>query len=71
MCNLSQSILEEGKTEGMFETLFALVQKRLLTLKDAASQAGLTEATFRQKMTDMSNHDHDKISDQADVFQNP
>ena len=71
MCNLSQSILEEGKTEGMFETLFALVQKRLLTLKDAASQAGLTEAAFRQKMTDMSNHDHDKISDRADVFQNP
>lgn len=41
----------EGRSEGIFDTLLSLVQKGLLSIKDAAAQAGITETAFRQKMT--------------------
>ena len=41
----------EGREEGTVSTLIALVQKGLLSFKDAAAQAGISEADFRQKMT--------------------
>lgn len=40
----------EGREEGIIETLIALVQKGLLSIKDAAVQAGITETAFQQKM---------------------
>lgn len=40
----------EGHTEGIFETLISLVQKGLLSIKDAADQAGITESDFQQRM---------------------
>ena len=40
----------EGRAEGIIETLVSLVRKGLLSMKDAADQAGMTETTFRQKM---------------------
>lgn len=36
----------EGKAEGMLETLSALVQKKLLTLTEAAKQADMTVEDF-------------------------
>ena len=41
---------EEGRTEGIIDTLISLVQKGLLSIKDATDQLGITEAAFRQKM---------------------
>ena len=41
---------EEGRAEGIIDTLISLVQKGLLSIKDAADQLGITEAVFQQKM---------------------
>ena len=41
---------KEGRAEGIIETLISLVKKGLLSVKDAADQAGITEAAFEQKM---------------------
>ena len=41
---------KEGRAEGIIETLISLVKKDLLSVKDAADQAGITEAAFEQKM---------------------
>ena len=43
----------EGIAEGTLKTLVALVQKGLLTMKDAAEQAGMTESDFQKKMQEM------------------
>ena len=40
----------EGRAEGIIDTLISLVQKGLLSIKDAAAQLGITEAAFQQKM---------------------
>ena len=40
----------EGRAEGVIDTLISLVQKGLLSIKDAAAQLGITEAAFQQKM---------------------
>ena len=42
--------MREGIKEGRLEMLFDLVRDNLLTIKDAASQAKLTEEMFREKM---------------------
>lgn len=42
--------LQEGLQKGRMEMLFDLVRDNLLTIKDAASQAKLTEETFKEKM---------------------
>ena len=39
----------EGRAEGEFATLISLVRKNLLSVKDAAEQAGMTEIDFCQK----------------------
>ena len=39
----------EGKAEGEFSMLVNLVRKNLLSVKDAAEQAGMTETAFCQK----------------------
>lgn len=44
--------MQEGLQKGRMEMLFDLVRDNLLTIKDAASQAKLTEETFREKMLD-------------------
>ena len=41
----------EGRAEGVLETLVDLVQKGLLTVKDAAEQAGMTQEEFQQKIS--------------------
>jgi len=41
----------EGRAEGVLETLVELVQKGLLTVKDAAEQAGMTQEEFQQKIS--------------------
>ena len=40
----------EGHAEGIIDTLISLVQKGLLSIKDAAAQLGIIEAAFQQKM---------------------
>ena len=45
---------KEGREEGMTNTLIALVNKGLLTPKDAAEQAGIAEADFMKKMSENS-----------------
>ena len=44
--------MQEGLQKGRLEMLFDLVRDNLLSIKDAASQAKLTEETFREKMMD-------------------
>ena len=43
MCNMGEAIRRkaeaEGRAEGKFETLAELVQRKLLSIKDAAEQA--------------------------------
>ena len=41
---------KEGIKEGTFETLIDLVKKNLITVQDAARQAGVTESVFLKKM---------------------
>ena len=45
-----QEGLQKGLQKGRLEMLFDLVRDNLLSIKDAASQAKLTEETFREKM---------------------
>ena len=46
----AKRIKNEGREEGIIDTLVSLVQKGLLSIKDAALQAGITETAFKQKM---------------------
>ena len=41
----------EGRAEGIIDTLISLVKKNLLSTKDAADQAGVSEAAFTQRMS--------------------
>ncbi len=48
--NENQAIGEaKGRAEGKFELLGSLVRKNLLSVKDAAEQAGMTEIEFCRK----------------------
>jgi len=57
LCNYSDAMLmlgekkgrEKGREEGKMDTLIDLVRKNLLTVKDAAEQAGMTETAFCKK----------------------
>ncbi|MBR1707546.1 MAG: hypothetical protein IJ719_01805 [Clostridia bacterium] len=40
----------EGLAEGTMKTLIALVKEGLLSIRDAANHAGLTEKAFEQQM---------------------
>ena len=42
--------IEEGMEIGVINTLISLVEDGILTVKDAATRAGVTEAAFQQKM---------------------
>ena len=42
--------IEEGMEIGVINTLISLVKDGILTVKDAATRAGVTEAAFQQKM---------------------
>ena len=42
--------LAEGLEAGTYRTLFSLVKKGLISVRDAAEQAGVSEEEFRQKM---------------------
>ena len=54
MCDVMEKYLEEertkGKKEGAFDTLVQLVQQKLLSVKDAAAQVGMTTEEFQKKM---------------------
>ncbi len=41
---------KEGRKEGIFDTLFGLVKKGLLSIDDAAEQAGVSKAKFQKLM---------------------
>jgi hypothetical protein len=41
--------ITEGKAEGTLELLYNLVQDGVLTLKDAAKRANMTEVIFTEK----------------------
>lgn len=41
---------EDGWREGIIETLISLVKDGILSIKDAAKRAGITETAFEQKM---------------------
>ncbi len=57
LCNYSDAMLmlgrkegrAEGRAEGEFNALVSLVKKNLLSVTDAAEQAGMTEVAFCQK----------------------
>ncbi|MBR2288285.1 MAG: hypothetical protein IJ865_08560 [Clostridia bacterium] len=40
----------EGREEGIISTLISLVKDGILSIKDAAVRAGITEADFQEKM---------------------
>jgi hypothetical protein len=44
-----EEIRQEGRAEGEFDTLVCLVRKNLLSVKNAAEQAGMTEIAFCRK----------------------
>ncbi len=41
----------EGRAEGIIDTLISLVKDGILSIKDAAKRAGITETAFEQKMS--------------------
>ena len=41
--------MTKGRAEGVFSTLVDLAKKNLLSVKDAAEQAGMTETAFCKK----------------------
>ena len=41
---------EDGRREGIIETLISLVKDGILSIKDAANRAGSSETAFEQKM---------------------
>ena len=41
--------IAEGRAEGVIETLYSLVKDKILSLKDAANRAGLSEAAFMEQ----------------------
>ena len=45
-----QQGVQQGVQQGTYNTLVALVKKNLLSIKDAANQAGISEEAFRKKM---------------------
>lgn len=47
--------MEKFERDGVFKTLISLVKKNLISIKDAAEQAGVSEMVFEQRMTMMSN----------------
>ncbi len=52
MCEITEKYWnegrEEGRTEGRMNTLMELAKKNILSIKDAAEQAGMTEAAFKK-----------------------
>ena len=40
----------EGREEGIISTMVSLVRDGILSIKDAAVRAGITEADFQEKM---------------------
>ncbi len=42
---------EDGRREGLIDTLISLVKDGILSIKDAAKRAGITETAFEQKMS--------------------
>lgn len=45
-----EDLITDGKTEGRLEALFELVQDGLLSIKDAALKASMTEDVFSSEM---------------------
>lgn len=50
MCKAIDDMRKESRDEGRIETLIVLVRKGLLSLYDAAKEAGLTPDEFSLKM---------------------
>ena len=46
-----QEGLREGQRVGRIDLLYELVSQGLLSAKDAAVQAGMTEVTFKEQMS--------------------
>lgn len=46
---------KEGRKVGIWEILISLVKDGLLSIKDAAARAGVSESIFEQKMTEKLN----------------
>ena len=42
--------MEKGMEKGQLSTLSRLIKKGIITIKDAASELGMTERTFKKKM---------------------
>ena len=49
MCNYSEAIWMQGKDIGAYETILDLVRKKLISIKVAAEQLGMTEKDFCEK----------------------
>ena len=47
-----QEGMREGERKGAVETLLSLVRDGILSVKDAASRAGLDESEFREKLNE-------------------
>lgn len=45
-----EDLITEGKTEGRLDALYELVHDGLLSIKDAAVKASMTEDTFSSEM---------------------
>ena len=60
MCNLSEAIMErgygrgyeQGLEQGIIKNLLSLVKKGLLSVQDAAQEAGMTQDEFETLMED-------------------
>lgn len=48
MCEITEKYWNEGREKGRMDMLMELVRKNILSIKDAAEQAGMTEAAVKK-----------------------
>lgn len=51
MCNGFNELLKDRENKARFETLVGLVRQGLLSIEDAAANAGMPEEEFKEQLT--------------------
>lgn len=50
MCWVADNLISEGKVQGILQTLNSLVADNILSLKEAAERAGMTEKEYTESV---------------------
>ena len=58
MCKAVEEMIKDGEARGILKTLMCLVRDGMISIKDAAPRAGMTEEQFREEMRRFSESDN-------------